>query len=160
MSYICFMGKRLNYPSLIEESREDLEALLKQQTDAVQRDRLRFLLYLKTGESLTQSDAAKRINLSTRQGQRDWAKYCKAGIKGLLEIPKGGAPCKLDDTQLDALKKRLKQDDIQFLHQAVEHVKKTYKKSYGTSGMHYVFKRLKVKKRQDDLAISDRTNKA
>ena len=30
MSYICAMGKRLNYPSFITESREELEGLLKQ----------------------------------------------------------------------------------------------------------------------------------
>jgi len=118
----------------------------KRQSVSLQRDRIRFLLYLKTGESLTQSEAAKRINVSTRQGQRNWSLYLKTGIKGLLEAPKSGAPCKLNETQLEELEDRLKEDDIQFLHEAVEHVKKTYKKSYTPSGIHYVFKRLKVKK--------------
>lgn len=153
------MGKRLNYPSLITESREELEGLLKQHRGGIQRDRLRFLLYLKTGESLTQSDAAKRVNLSERQGQRNWNSYCQNGLSALLDIPKGGAPCKLDDSQLEALEKRLKEDDIQFLHEAVAHVKQTYGKSYTPAGIHFLFKRLKVKKKPDDPATYNKTKK-
>lgn len=141
------MGKSLNYPSLIKESAETLESLLKSQSESLQRDRLRYLLVLKRGDCKTQGCASAHINVSTRQGQRNWSLYMKKGLKGLLDVPVGGAPCKLEESEQLELKKRLEDDDIQFLHEVAAYIKKEYKKSYTPSGIHYLFKRLKVKKK-------------
>jgi len=141
------MGASLNYPSLIKESAETLESLLKSQSESLQRDRLRYLLVLKRGDCKTQDCASTHINVSTRQGQRNWKLYKEKGLKGLLEIPTGGAPCKLGESEQLMLKKRLEQDDIQFLHEAADYIKDEYGKTYTTPGVHYLFKRLKIKKK-------------
>jgi len=141
------MGKSLNYIESIKESEVDLEALLKKAKKSVVRDRLRYLLLLKTGKSRTQKEACEAINIGLRQGQRNWKLYKEKGLSGYIEIEVGGAPFKLSKAEEGELKERLEQDDIQFLHEAVAYVKEEYGKEYTLAGMHYVFKRLKIKKK-------------
>jgi len=85
--------------------------------------------------------------LSLRQGQNNWSKYKSGGLKKLLEKIKGSPPCKLTNDQLIDLEKRLEKDDIQFLHEAVVLIEKEYGQVYTESGVYYLFKRLKIKKK-------------
>ena len=157
------MGKSLNYPLLIKEEEEELLLLLRKESFGINRDRLRFLLSLKNGSSKSQSAAAELIGLGGRQGQNIWRKYREGGVEGLLERISGAAPCKLTREQLLELEERLKDDDIQFLHESVSYIKKKYGESYTESGIHYMFKRLKIKKktgrpvniRQDTEGLGD-----
>ncbi|MEM6831900.1 MAG: winged helix-turn-helix domain-containing protein [Bacteroidota bacterium] len=142
------MGKRLNYTEQIKESEDALQELERQQSEAIFRDRIRYIRYLKSGLVTTQKAASQAIGLSLRQGQRNWRIYREQGIEGLLRpIEHPGAPTKLNTAEFEELEKRLEGDDIQFLHEAVSHVKEKYGKEYTLSGMHYVFKRIKVKKK-------------
>lgn len=142
------MGKRLNYSVEIAESVEMLETLEGKQRLALFRDRLRYLRSLKSGAAPTQKQASEYIGMSLRQGQRIWQLYKSAGLRGLLRsVVRSGNARKLSAEEMSALTKRLQEDDIQFLHEAVEYVQSTYGKHYSLSGMHYLFKRLKVKKK-------------
>ena len=142
------MGKRLEYSTEIKESVEDLQKLEEGQSLVLFRDRLRYIRLLKSGEVKTQKEASESIGISERQGQRNWRLYRQEGLIGLLRKPeRPGAPTKLTAKEFEELDKRLENDDIQFLHEAVAHVKEQYQEEYTISGMHYVFKRLKVKKK-------------
>ncbi len=142
------MGKRLNYSVLIKESLTELQKLEKSQSDALFRDRVRYIRLLKSGEVKTQKEASNLIGISSRQGQRNWRLYKEQGLAGMLRpLERNGAPTKLREEQYEELDERLQADDIQFLHEAVAHVKEKYDTDYTVSGMHYVFKRLKIKKK-------------
>lgn len=158
------MGKRISYSELIRESEEELVRLERNQTAALLRDRVRYIRLLKTGESLTQKSASEAIGLKIRQGQRNWQMYRSGGMDKLLCPPfRPGRPSKLSSEEEQALKSRLKEDDIQFLHEAVSHVKEKYGQDFSVVGMHYLFKRLQVKKktgrpvniRQDKIGLEE-----
>jgi len=142
------MGKRLSYQEIIKESREELMKIEKRQTDSTLRDRVRFIRVLKNGSAKTQKEASSYIGLSERQGQRNWRVYKDQGLKGLIKPPAtGGGQSKLTDTEFEELKKDLVEKEVQFLHEAVLHVKEKYKQDYSIPGMHFVFKRLEIKKK-------------
>ena len=158
------MGRRLNYAEQIKEGSEELHKIEKGQTEALFRDRIRYLRLLRSGMVLTQKAASEAIGISERQGQRNWQLYRREGLAGILRpLERPGAPTKLKAEEFDELENRLEQDDIQFLHEAVAHVKEKYEQKYTLAGMHYVFKRLKVKKktgrpvniRQDKQGLED-----
>ena len=139
------MGRKLNYSEQIKEDVEELSTLLRAQIKSVDRDRIRFLLLLKQGKYTTQKGAAEAVNIGLRQAQINWKTYRQEGISALVGNKPIGAPTKLSQEQLDQMEERLKADDIQFLHEAVDYVQQEFETSYTLSGMHYVFKRLKIK---------------
>ena len=141
------MGRKLNYSEQIKEDVEELSTLLRAQIKSVDRDRIRFLLLLKQGKYTTQKGAAEAVNIGLRQAQINWKTYRQEGISALVGNKPIGAPTKLSQEQLDQMEERLKADDIQFLHEAVDYVQQEFETSYTLSGMHYVFKRLKIKKK-------------
>lgn len=142
------MGKSLEYQKVIKENSLNLKKIEKEQTESTLRDRVRFLRLLKSGEAKTQKEASKKLGISERQGQRNWRLYKKSGLLGLIKPwDKGGGQTKLEETKYEELKKDLIEKEIQFLHEAVEHVAEKYGKKYSVSGMHFVFKRLKIKKK-------------
>jgi len=142
------MGKRLSYKEIIKESESELLALERKQIHALLRDRVRYIRLLKSGTALTQNAASAAIGLKIRQGQRNWQMYRTGGIDKLLCLPfRPGRPSKLRPEEEQALKLQLKEDDIQFLHEAVSYVKKEYGQDFSIVGMHYLFKRLQVKKK-------------
>ena len=158
------MGKRLDYSKLIKESVSELLKLERRQREVLFRDRIGYLRVLKSGEVKTQKEASDLIGISARQGQRNWRLYRQEGLLGMLRpIERPGAPTKLKEEEYEELDKRLESDDIQFLHEAVAYVKEQYDTDYTIAGMHYVFKRLKVKKktgrpvniRQDKEGLED-----
>lgn len=142
------MGKRLSYSEAIKEKVETLKKEERCQTDSLLRDRVRFIRLLKEGSALTQKEASEQIGISERQGQRNWRQYKEQGLEGLIQAPQtGGGQSKLKESEFEELKKDLLEKEIQFLHEAVSHVKEKYQKDYSVPGMHYVFKRLEIKKK-------------
>lgn len=142
------MGKRLNYIEAIKESEEYLQGLERKQKDSTLRDRVRFLRFLKSGLASSQQSSSDLIGIGVRQGQRIWRLYKETGIEGLvMPITRTGAPCKLTSEELIELEKRLAEDDIQFLHEAAKYIKDEYGKKYTVPGVHYLFKRLEIKKK-------------
>ena len=132
---------------MIRESESELASLLKKQSVSLYRDRLRFILYLKQGICTSQEEVSKRLGIGLRQGQRNWRIYRERGIEGLLEVPQRGAPCKLTPVQVKELEDRLKDDDIATLEDAIGYLEQNYGVRYSTSGIFYVFERLKIKKK-------------
>ena len=143
------MGKRLNYSEAIKESSQELETMLKQQSLSINRDRVRFLLSLKTGLAKSQKEAGENLQLCERQSQRIWSMYVKEGIKGMLAAKEEtrGKKCKLEKEELAILQEELAKDNIQFLHEAAAYIKEKFGKTYTEQGVHFLFKRLKIKKK-------------
>ena len=142
------MGKRLSYQKKIKESESHLKKIERSQTNSVLRDRVRFLRLLKMGSAKTQKEASQQIGISERQGQRNWHLYTQQGIAGMIKPPrKGSGQTKLKESEFEELKKDVLEKEIQFLHEAVNHVKEKYKQDYTVAGMHFVFKRLEIKKK-------------
>lgn len=141
------MGKSLSYTEEIQESSTTLSKLLRKEKDTKNRERLRFLLLLKSGKVKSQSAAGMMINIGERQSQNLWRKYRTGGLEALLLKPQRGRQSKLNEEQIADLEERLKQDDIQFLDEASELIKKEYGESYTRSGVFRLFQRMKVKKK-------------
>lgn len=75
----------MNYEKEIQETLDFLQKLEKQQTNVRLQDNVRFIRLLKSGQCVTQREAAQAINLGNRQGQRIWARYQTKGIQGLTQ---------------------------------------------------------------------------
>ena len=89
------MGKRLIYQKAIKETTSRLKKIEKEQRESTLRDRVRFLRLLKSGEVKTQKEASEKIGISERQGQRNWEKYKKLGLSGLITPWNKGGGCLL-----------------------------------------------------------------
>ncbi len=137
----------LDYRKAIQESKGRLFSLERRQTKALLRDRMRFLRLLKSGECTTQAQAGQAIGLGLRGAEKLWKKYCREGVDGLLRYPYQGRKEKLSEEQKQQLHEELSKDSIQGLKQACQYVAEQSGVQYSLSAMHYVFKRLKVKKK-------------
>lgn len=100
----------MNYTTTVKESLAELQALEKQQIKGQQRDYVRFLRLLKSGECSSQAKAARQVNLSLRQAQRVWKNYQQYGLEGLLENKKQGYFGKLSFVQISHLRRYLLDD--------------------------------------------------
>lgn len=137
----------LDYGRAIKESKGRLFNLERRQTKALLRDRMRFLRLLKSGECPTQAQAGKAIGLGLRGAEKLWKKYCLEGLQGLLRYPYQGKKEKLSEEQKQQFQEELSKDNMQGLKQACRYVEEQNGVHYSVSAMHYVFKRLKVKKK-------------
>ncbi|MBD0299787.1 MAG: winged helix-turn-helix domain-containing protein [Nitrososphaera sp.] len=137
----------LDYRQAIKESEQDLLSLERSQSYALLRDRMRFLRLLKSGECGSQAQAGRHIGLGLRGAEKLWKKYRREGLPGLLRYPYQGTQGKLSEKQQQQLQRELCKDSTQHLQQACGYVERTFGLSYTIPGMHYVFKRLKVKKK-------------
>jgi hypothetical protein len=63
----------LNYEEQIKELLEKLLGLEKRTSRGLERDRVRFLRFLKSGEARSQIKAGLLISLGNRQSQRLWS---------------------------------------------------------------------------------------
>jgi len=113
----------------------------------LERDRVRFLRFLKSGEARSQSKAGCFISLGNRQSQRLWSLYKAKGLEGLLEnkITKRGRWGNLSSTESAHLLNCLENDDFETQKQVSEFINAQYGKSYSQSGIHRLLKRLGVK---------------
>lgn len=137
----------LDYGKAIKEGKGRLFKLERAQTKALLRDRVRFLRLLKSGECSTQAQAGKAIGLGLRGAEKLWKKYRLEGLEGLLRYPYRGRREKLSAEHIRQLHEELAKDTIQGLKQACQYVEDQTGVHYCVSAMHYVFKRLKVKKK-------------
>lgn len=135
----------MDYLNLISESVEELATLEKSQSQALLRDRLRFVRLLKSGQASSQRQAGQLIGLQERQSQRLWHLYRQHGLKGLLGYPYRGTFGKLSSQQLSRLRTYLKGDSVQTLADAQRYLADSCSVSYTISGVSMLFKRLKIK---------------
>ena len=137
----------LDYRKAIKESEQQLLEAERHQSQALLRDRARFLRLLKSGACSSQAQAGKHIGLGLRGSEKLWKKYRKEGLKGLLTYPYKGSKGKLSESQQQQLQDELCKDATQDLQQACTYVEEKFQVHYTTRGIAYVFQRLKVKKK-------------
>jgi transposase len=137
----------LDYQKVIKESEAKLSSIERAQTKAILRDRMRFVRLLKSGECGSLAEAGRQIGLKLGASEKLWRKYREEGLAGLLDYPFKGYGGKLSQEQRHVLEEELHGAQIQSLQQGCQYVEKSFGINYSSSGMHYVFERLKVKKK-------------
>jgi transposase len=135
----------MNYAESIIESELDLQKLEKKQTLVVNRDRVRFLSLLKTGQVSTQTTAGEAIGIGSRQAQRLWKRYQTKGLDGLLLPAKRLRWGKLSSQQISHLRRFLLDDQAQTLAHIQAYLKGNLGVDYSISGVGSLCKRLKIK---------------
>ncbi len=99
----------------VEESQQELEQLLQQQTNLKLKERLQPLYRLKLTNALSISQIAKVVGKHRGTVQRCLALYRNEGIRGLLEIKQSpGRPTVIADWAVASLQRRLEQPDAGF----------------------------------------------
>lgn len=138
--------KAVSYSEQIKESEEELLTLERKQTKGIARLRVRFLRLLKSGECTTQLQASQRMGVHLRQGQKLWKRYKEKGLKDFITYPYRGRKERISEDRKKDLEQRLNQDDIQSLKQGRQYLEQQGL-HYSISGVHYLFKRLRIKKK-------------
>jgi transposase len=138
---------RIEYSRVIKEAQERLRQEERKQSKAFVRDRIRFLRLLKSGRRSSQQQAGALTGYSARHSQRLWKQYREGGLKGLLVYPYKGLPCRLSPQQKETLQNFLAKDEVQFLHEAKQYIQQQFGVCYSTSAVHYLFRRLRNKKK-------------
>ncbi|HMO41724.1 MAG TPA: winged helix-turn-helix domain-containing protein [Saprospiraceae bacterium] len=143
------MGKVIIYEKAIKEEVEYLEELERQQRESICRDRVRFIKLLKSGQCKSQAEAGAHLGLGLRQSQRIWGMYKAGGMAHLVQSPhaKKGYAGRLDEREVEQLLEALKGDQHQGLKDGQQFLAEQFGKHYTLSGMHYLYQRLKVKKK-------------
>lgn len=90
--------RKINYQEKIKESVGELVILEKAQKQARQRDRIRFVRYLKAGQAKTQPQAGAMIGLQRRQSQQLWQQYASQELQSLVFTGYKGGRAKLSST--------------------------------------------------------------
>ena len=65
----------------------------------------------------------------------------------MLAYPYQGLPCRLTKAQRSGLNEYLAKDQVQFLREARSYIQEQFGVHYSVSAVHYLFRRLKVKKK-------------
>ena len=94
------MGKRLD-TRLSEADRLALEQVVRKSPDWRARERAKTLLLL--SQPLLSREVAKLQNLHIETVRTTWQQWVKEGMDGLVDKPRSGAPCKLDEVAVDRL---------------------------------------------------------
>jgi len=135
----------MNYSALIVESEAELRVLEKKYKKAVERDRIRFLKVLKTGQATTQLAAGQTIGIGERQAQRLWQSYRKAGLMALMPPPERRGWGKLSTQQMSHLRRFLQDDQAQTLAHIQAYLAGSLGVMYSISGVGSLCQRLKIK---------------
>jgi transposase len=136
---------KIAYTSLIQETLSELQKLESNQKKSFYKDRVRFIRYLKEGTAKSQPKAGALIGLQERQSQHLWKLYRQRGMEGLLKEKKVTHLGKLSSVEYSRLLQRLDQDDMMSQKQLRAYLQNQMGKEYTQAGVHYLFKRLKVK---------------
>lgn len=139
------MGRTINYAEKIKESEAELLKLEKASSDKYIRDKIRYIRYLKTGVSNSQKEGGLLIGLKGRQSQRLWQQYALGGMPALMKKNQQGYWGQLSSVEQGRLLNYLKGDRTITQEQAAEWIRGQYGVGYTQAGIHYLFKRLKVK---------------
>jgi transposase len=146
------MRKTINYSDEIKEGADYLLELVKQQKSRQQADRVRFLWYLKTGEAKNQLASSKLIGMSGRQGQNLWKRYKEEGIEGYLIEDYVRNSGKLSDEQLERIVQIINSDQSLTQKQIAMLVKSEMGIDFTQAGIHYILKRLKIKRKKGGIS--------
>jgi len=137
--------------------------LEKAEPDKYVRDKIRYLRYLKSGVCKSQREAGWLIGLQERQSQRLWQQYARGGLEALAKKNQPGYWGQLSSQQQAHLLNYLEGDETITQEQAAKWMEGQYGVAYTQPGIHYLFKRLKVKLKtgrpsnvhQDEAGMAD-----
>lgn len=138
---------RMNYGAKIREELGFLHQAEKQRGCALDRDRIRFLRLLKSGQATTQAAAAAAIGLGQRQAQRLWKTYQQAGLDALMSQPARRGWGKLNSFQISQLRQFLLADQAQTLADIQDYLRTSFAVEYSIGGVSHLCKRLKIKQK-------------
>lgn len=137
----------MNYGVKIHEELEFLFQAEKQRRCALDRDRIRFLRLLKSGQATTQAAAGAAIGLGQRQAQRLWKIYQQAGFQALMSQPARRGWGKLSSFQISQLRNFLLADQAQTLADIQAYLRTSFEVVYSIGGLSHLCKRLKIKQK-------------
>jgi transposase len=135
----------MDYTTKVTETVDFLLEVEKKQSQAVQRDRVRFVRLLKSGEATTQGAAGRLIGLSERQSQRLWKLYREQGLEGLTADNFAGYWGKLSSVQISHLRQYLFDNQAQTLADIRAYLEGSLGVAYTEGGVSDLCKRLKIK---------------
>ena len=133
----------MNYAEKITDPLEQLHTLAAKQTYTRCRDRIQFLIYLKTNHS--QAQAGAKIGLKLRQSQQLWALYRTGGLAALLRRDRKSYFGKLSSLQISRLRAWLQTDQAHTLASVQEWLATQLQVRYSLGGISLLFQRLKIK---------------
>lgn len=138
--------RRVDYPSKISESVNDLLELEKAQAQSKFQNRVRLLRYLKAGTCKTLVQVSELLGLSHRQIQNYWKLYQDSGLEGLLENRyEKRWYFKLNTHQISQLRHRISQGDLMNQIQIKDWIEAEFGIVYTQSGISKLLEALKIK---------------
>lgn len=137
---------QLTYSEQIVQTAAELLHLERKATQALVRDRLRFVRLLKEGTA-TLVEAGKAVNFKKSWCYELWRRYQQKGIMALSSYPFKGRQPWLKPQQQAAFKQSLSDDSMATLAQAAERIKQQTGIDYTISGTWVALKRMGIKKK-------------
>ncbi len=135
-----------SYPTLIQESLEELAARQKGKVKVVVYQRLQLLRLLKSSRAQSLAEAACLIGVAERSTQRWWRHYQQAGLASLLVVRPTRQP-RLSAQQQQSLLAEAGKGTFSTIAQMVSWVEQSFGRHYTGVGMWKLAGRLKIKKK-------------
>jgi len=136
--------QKINYPSQIKESADQLRCVLRKSTKSKVRLRLEILIWLKTGEVLTMKKACSLKGIGSRQGNNLWRQYKERGLDAFLDMYKHQGRYSPLRGKVE-LENRLKGEGFSSIKQARDWILETYGIEYTENGLGNYFRANKIK---------------
>ncbi|HEY0426184.1 MAG TPA: winged helix-turn-helix domain-containing protein [Pyrinomonadaceae bacterium] len=135
----------MKYEKLISESLEQLETLQKKQRLVRDEKRIRFLIYLKSGQAKTQQEAGAEVGWKLRQSQKMWQLYREKGLSGVLVKEDRRGFGKLSSRQIGQLNNYLEEFGAHSLSEIQQYLRETCGVEYTIGGLSDLCIRLRIK---------------
>lgn len=138
--------RKLDFPTLIIETVEQLREQEKKEKDARLRLRIQLLRLLKGQETVSIKDACRSCGFTPKHGYDLWHKYRDQGLSQYLRLDWKPRSSKLSDEQQRKLIERASTENgFASQHQARQFLTEEFDVSYTQGGISLLFSRLKIK---------------
>jgi transposase len=152
----------MKYDELISEELEELRAIEKKQKLVQFEKRVRFLIWLKSGEAKTQKAAGSKVGWKMRQSQKIWQRYRERGLEGVLANSERRGFGKLSSVEISRLNEYLREFGARSLAEIQAYVRDCFGVNYTIGGLSDLCLRLPIKLkterpsnyRKDEAAVS------
>ena len=138
--------RKLDFPTLIIESVEQLREQEKKEKDAPIRLRVQLLRLLKSQATDSIKDACQICGITPKHGYDLWHKYRDQGLSQYLRLDWKPRSSKLSDEQQRKLIERASTENgFASQHEAGQFLTEEFAVSYTQGGISLLFSRLKIK---------------